>query len=377
MERLAFVDGLRGLAICAVIYHHVFGAFTPPGFHFVDFYGLPLLPFAPLANGWLAVNLFFILSGLVLYAPYASNERSVESWADVLDFLRRRARRLLPLYYLVSLVSFVFFLGPEQRSLDQFIHLIAATFNFTKATYFPAYNLVLWSLGLEIWFSLVFPALVLLSSRFGISRVFAATACSSLAVRLWGHGHGAYYESNPVLNFVKDSFAGRLDDFVLGMLLAALFEAMRSGLLPRLARNLDAYRIPSILLGVALCHTTAACWDGMRLGWLTSALVPVTNNIFQLGCLFLIAPLLTSNLRGSSSPLLLGFVPIRLLGMMSYSLYVWHAPAIVQIIGSKYTPERIATYFALIFMVSILSYRYVEFGHVRSWQSVFGSLRTR
>ncbi len=64
--RLAEINGLRGIAILAVVWHHLSFALVPTPPHL---WGMPTEPV--LWNGWMGVNLFFILSGFVLYLPYA------------------------------------------------------------------------------------------------------------------------------------------------------------------------------------------------------------------------------------------------------------------------------------------------------------------
>src|SRR5580700_65219 len=97
--QLAAISGLRGVAIALVIFYHVLaGGVTPQALN-VSLFGvtLSLSPF--LTNGWTGVNLFFVLSGFVLFLPYAQHRRSMATLGDRLRFYRRRAWRLLPLFY--------------------------------------------------------------------------------------------------------------------------------------------------------------------------------------------------------------------------------------------------------------------------------------
>src|SRR5690242_8532584 len=106
-QRLSFINGLRGVALLGVVLHHSF-------FHRFR-YGLETGRLGPLevlgSSGWLGVNLFFFLSGFVLYYPYLLGRRRMESLADVRWFLRHRAERLLPLYLFIGVLGLVLISG--------------------------------------------------------------------------------------------------------------------------------------------------------------------------------------------------------------------------------------------------------------------------
>jgi uncharacterized membrane protein len=64
------IDGLRGVAICAVIFQHAFSHGISHALVATGVVGFPYL----LDNGWMGVSLFFILSGFVLSLPYTGAE---------------------------------------------------------------------------------------------------------------------------------------------------------------------------------------------------------------------------------------------------------------------------------------------------------------
>jgi len=138
------INGFRGLAICAVIFYHQFSvplAALHPALFGID------LKFI-YASGWLGVNLFFILSGMVLYLPYSVKRRHFTSWADVISFYKHRALRLLPAYYLVTIAESVF---SGRQPFDTGAHtaetitLLTLTFPFAPSTFSPSTNWALWS----------------------------------------------------------------------------------------------------------------------------------------------------------------------------------------------------------------------------------------
>ena len=154
------IDGLRAVAILAVLLNHL---------------GPAVLP-----GGYLGVDVFFVISGFVITASLAS--RPAASLSDLLlGFYARRIRRLLPALLLFVLVAATalclvnpdpgLMLGVGWRSLFGVSNLIL---HKLAVEYFrPAIGLNpfahTWSLGVEEQFYLLFPLLVWLSgfARFG------------------------------------------------------------------------------------------------------------------------------------------------------------------------------------------------------------------
>jgi len=151
--RLGFINGLRGFAILAVVYHHFFSRFTPKSLGAIDIGGLSVSPYTPLFNGWLGVNLFFVLSGFVLALPYFDGRRDFSKPGHTRWFYKQRAHRLLPLYYFSVIIAMILArrITMADEPFRDLLLMATVTFNFNEATYSPVYNWVLWSLGLEVW----------------------------------------------------------------------------------------------------------------------------------------------------------------------------------------------------------------------------------
>jgi len=369
--KLAVINGLRGWAILAVIYHHACAAWlTPPGTGgFMAWNTIPVLPYTFLSNGWIGVNLFFVLSGFVLYLPYATAERHLRTRSEWAAFYKHRARRLLPLYYTSVLIMWALYAPPYDLEgfLTTFLLMGAALFNFTVHSYQPAVNPVLWSLGLEIWFSALFPVVAVAALRWGAWRVLAVVAPVALAVRLVGAYYAAsFFYGNDLLNPVKDSLPGRLDDFVVGMALCALF--MRNpGLRWRTGRS-----VGMIVAGVACLFVAATAWDLVQLKLIPYTTTAFLNILVLVGLGFVLYALLRIDWRPVR-----WWVDNRLIqitGMMSYSLYVWHHKIVDSVYfaaGNRQTVLALVIIATLTALVALFSYRYIEFGHVRDVRKVF------
>src|ERR1700738_3160903 len=148
--KIGTVNGLRGLAILMVVLHHLFIPFTAQS---------PLHPgeidthsfFAAfITNASLGVDVFFVLSGFVLYLPYRTKRRSMERLADFFSFYWHRANRLLPLYYIVVLVTLSLHAKAPAGSQAWYLELgglLSTLFIFAAHGFMPPSNVVLWSVG--------------------------------------------------------------------------------------------------------------------------------------------------------------------------------------------------------------------------------------
>ena len=155
--RFPALDGLRGLACLLVLVNH-----TP----FIN-----ELPFAKM--GTLAVRIFFVLSGFLLYSGLIGADK-----LDLRGYYRRRAWRILPLYYVALLLGSIAY-WVTQKSLPTgniISHL------FFAHTFKPEWALApmptAWSLGAEGQFYALLPLLALAFRTETLPRLCAAIACA-------------------------------------------------------------------------------------------------------------------------------------------------------------------------------------------------------
>ncbi|UUY05045.1 acyltransferase [Svornostia abyssi] len=176
--RTRYLDGLRGLAALQVILHHTYLTVYPLD-QGVYPTGLTKLATSSMMISGLGVTVFIVLSG---YALSMSAHR--RGWAlpgGTMPFLRRRARRLLPVYYVVLAVSLVLgltVLSEETGAhwdisvpfsgLDVLGHLLVLQ-DVIGQPY--AINHPLWSIALTFHLYLLFPVLLACAVRWGIGRV--------------------------------------------------------------------------------------------------------------------------------------------------------------------------------------------------------------
>ncbi|MCA3269878.1 MAG: acyltransferase [Thalassospira sp.] len=286
------IDGLRALAVLAVILFHA---------------GFPAF-----SGGYAGVDVFFVISGYLitqlLLADHAAGRMSLRT------FYERRARRILPALFLVMAVSVPFaalWLMPEQllgffQSLVA-VSLFASNFLFWhNSGYFEAAAelkplLHTWSLSVEEQYYIVFPLILGVIWRYGQRRMVAALfgllllsfAASEIA---WRNGYA-------MLNFYLTPF--RAWELLIGSLTAALLFQRTAPRLPGAA-----------LLGLVMITASFVLYDKETPFPSVYALLPT------LGAALVLAFARADCAAGR----LLSLPPLRGIGLISYSAYLWHFP---------------------------------------------------
>lgn len=321
------IDGLRAFAVVAVVLYHVFPRWLPGGFAGVD--------------------VFFVISGFLITGQFTRRRLGFAS------FYARRVRRLVPSLLCVLLATVLagsFILLPKELSalgLDCFAGatFLSNFFSWQAQGYFDRSAslkplLHLWSLGVEEQFYLLWPALLVMAQRVSLSlpRLVSVTFGASFVFGLFCAFH------SPETDFYWP--LARIWEFMLGATLIASadgFSRLHSG-----GRNLCS------LSGLA-CLLIAAF--ELSPDWFfptPTALLPAvgTNLLIAAGPETWIARRILS------------FRPLRLLGLISYPLYLWHWPLIAyeHIVHGVSHVHRSTGYaiIALSVLLAALTYRFVE-----------------
>jgi peptidoglycan/LPS O-acetylase OafA/YrhL len=166
------LDGLRGLAMLLVFLYHV--VIYPPWRR-------------PFALGWVGIELFFVLSGFLITGLIVDSEGETNR---LRNFYVRRALRILPLYYLVLAILYVWLWiqgGPlSERVLGQQAWFWGLQQNLLMAYdgwYKPLYFAHFWSLAHEIQFYAVWPLLLVALGPRRALWASAGIAVGSCALR--------------------------------------------------------------------------------------------------------------------------------------------------------------------------------------------------
>ncbi len=153
--RVAALDGLRVLAAFAVLVTHVGG---PTGFEFT---GSPAS--WVVSRGDVGVPIFFALSGLLLYRPWARAVLLAGAGPPAAPTFWRRALRILPAYWLVVIIALLTLSPSHTRAASAWVQYLLLLQNYNLHPWWDgtgANGLAqMWSLVVEVSFYLILPLL--------------------------------------------------------------------------------------------------------------------------------------------------------------------------------------------------------------------------
>jgi peptidoglycan/LPS O-acetylase OafA/YrhL len=329
------LDGVRGVAIALVVSWHAFG--WP-------------------ARGFLGVQMFFVLSGFLITTLLLQEWHRTGS-ISLPSFYRRRALRLLPALAALLITYAVVqaareALNPGALDLSTALKgaLIGAFYitNIAQAAgvVLPVALNHLWSLAAEEQFYLLWPFALAAALRRGVPRrvmtagltiAIVLVALQRLYVSL-GDASRARLHYGPDVSF---------DAILVGCLLGIWFAA---GEAPRALRSARAVRLAVFpALAVVLLSVVVVGTDSKPAYW--GALLP-----FSIASGLVIWALMTRRARWLERAL--GVRPLVALGVISYSLYLWHPIVIWS--GSRLAGLPTAVGAALAVAVATGSYVFVE-----------------
>lgn len=292
------IDGLRAVAVVPVVLFHA---------------GV-----SQVSGGFVGVDIFFVISGYLITALIVGELR--EGRFSLATFYERRIRRIFPALFAVlaacMILALILFMPLDlmrfSRSLVPTAFFVSNIFFYRGSGYFVASPDTLpllhtWSLAIEEQFYIVFPVALLFAFRWGGQRwiwlVFIAFVLS-LAASIW------VTAVNPDAAFFLAPM--RVWELMLGALLA-------SGVLPRIKsqvlREVAAFLGLGLIAYAVFSFSNATPFPG------ASALVP---------CLGAALLIYAGEEAGTSIvSRALSLWPVVFVGLISYSLYLWHWPLLV------------------------------------------------
>ena len=345
------IDGLRAIAVLLVIVFHLAPTLFP--------------------NGFVGVDLFFVISGFVVTRSVMNHDN--DSLAQgALAFWRRRITRIYPallVCVLLTLAAFLLVMPPFP--LDSYNRIIrTAVFSLVGASNLYLYRehtdyfvsdqyfnpfIHTWSLGVEEQFYLLF-SVIFLIVPLGARRLIAgSTAALQTRIRL------GLLVLLTVISAIFLAFASRRDPIAAYYLLQFRFCELGVGSLlaylaapgPALQRPRRSRMAPE---GVRLLALALLVWLILAPGGANP------TGAIALAALAGAALVGIPPLAGAPATGLLTWRPVRQIGLLSYSLYLWHWPVFVLFdltVGLR-TPVQIAGALLLVLALASASYYAVE-----------------
>lgn len=354
ISRLPGLDGLRGIAVLAVIIYHA--------------------DISALAGGFLGVDVFFVLSGFLI-TNLLLEELTRTNTIDRANFYLRRIRRLLPALLLVLLasvlVSGLFVMDAAyqvRRDLPWAITFVLNwSYLFFEQSYFvnisrPPLLQHLWSLSIEEQFYVIWPLLVIGLYKLPLGRItprqkiFVVSLFLALASTAWmiylSISNGFPLPNDPSrVYFGTDTHAMGL---LIGCATAALWRSER--LSPRLTPD----------RATAMNGLGVLCLAGIAYFFI---FVSELNEWLYRGG-FLVLSIITAVLiviiahPGLKFGAQLGNPILKWFGDRSYGIYLWHWPVFVLLrtgIDVQWPePVIFIAKIAIVLVISDFSYRFVE-----------------
>jgi peptidoglycan/LPS O-acetylase OafA/YrhL len=292
-----------------------------------------------LAHLNIGVAIFFLISGFLLYRPFIASRSSTAAPPRIGDYVKRRLLRIYPAYWLV-LITLLVLKGRSAVGGANLWSMFSLTQNL------PIYNgpgcslnscdfSQTWSLGAELSFYVTLPLLVVVVERltrgFELRRWVAAQVAllGSLSAISIALEFGVFY---PDPDWVAWTVTGTFFWFALGMGMAvASVAALQWGSAQRLRQWLGAH-------GPLLWAAATASYVGLCLIVSSDTFVQpawqalVTHVAYGLVGLLLLAPVIFSDGRRRVPQRVLTVPAVAWLGLISYGVFLWHAPVLLAIV---------------------------------------------
>ena len=340
-RRLAGIEGLRAAAALSVLAYHV-GLMSSDKVHAGPI-GQIILPL--LGQG---LPLFFVLSGFLLFRPFAVSILQGRELPSFRRYARNRVLRIYPAYLVIFCVT-SFIMGC--------VYLVGSTHGFgsdnigriTDPAKFIANALLLhmfipqfvmsglpvaWSLTAEITFYVAVPIMALVAAvlvRRGVPKMLALTTAPTVLIAIglgtsfWGHVAAENLDHGQLIDFafgqtwtavLLRSFLGQADLFGYGIAAALVVVVLD---------DIGVKNVP----GRAKLLLLIAAGVSLLIG--AAGTMPYLSNFAGVAsALLLLAVVLPSSRDDGANRLaaLLEWTPIRFVGLISYSIYLWHLPII-------------------------------------------------
>ena len=334
------LDGLRAISVGMVILSHFMG------FSNLSTHGLVHTVLSVAGQGGLGVSTFFVISGFLI-TTLLLNELDHHGDINLRRFYFRRSLRIFPPYYVyLAVAALVGYLALHPIPVHAFIAAAAYVSNYYPYIYSQPGSTGwavghTWSLSVEEQFYLFWPLLLVMFARKSALKCGLGIMVVAPILRLLTYCLLPIYgEEEQWLRLFHTS----IDILMAGCMLAFLVRR------PDFKERVQRYFNPAIL-GVAVAYLLLANFILRRAPSWFEALFGVTLTTLSIAILLLYVVIRHESPAGR----VLNWAPLRHVGMISYSLYLWQQ----MFLGPFHEPSRLSMVFAA-FACAELSYWVVE-----------------
>lgn len=307
--RIETLEGIRGLAILLVLFHHTLVLFT--GLNVKNQFEHQILLWGYGAAA--GVDLFFILSGFLI-TRLLLKAKGFKNYFK--NFYIRRTLRIFPLYYLYLCFAFFvlpafpkFFYPPFMDLSDSgwywaYLSNFRMFFDKTIPTYYLSHT---WSLAIEEQFYLFWPFIIAVFPVKTLKKVLPLIIILSALVRFYIEGTGATAWQTRIFTF------GRLDILALGGFLAILYE--------------EKFFDPAKSMKIKMTAAAACFFLMSALSYVPNVYTGLKESFFALKASVFFTALMLFALASSEKSIthkILSFKLFTLFGKYSYSIYLFH-----------------------------------------------------
>jgi peptidoglycan/LPS O-acetylase OafA/YrhL len=321
-QRNLSLDGLRGVAVLLVVFHH---------------HGL-------LKPGWVGVDLFFVLSGFLITGILRRTLNNRSYWKE---FWIKRATRILPPFLVLLCLATVFSDVPAKL-----LPLFLVTLADVVAVTHPSIETTrpLWSLAVEEHFYLLWPIAVRYLNRRRLIQLLAIMLVAEPALRFFTSSLG-----HTEWDFIYFLTPFRLDGIMMGSLLALMLESNQT------EKTLQRISLPLCALTIAFYFVVRACLGhSFTRGGNSPVYNALSYFVISLGAFGLIA-YVSLHPHGLAARAL-SWRPLIWVGQLSYGVYLYHVFLRDRVMRITHIPIgwAILETVPLTLLVSWLSFRYME-----------------
>jgi peptidoglycan/LPS O-acetylase OafA/YrhL len=339
--RFPLFDSLRAIAALGVLEYHLWYTLGGSGALSADRWGPQLA---------VGVTVFFLISGFLLYRPFVRARFAGDPPPAVGGYAIRRVLRIVPAYW-VALALAALYLGISRPGAVDWLYDYGFAMVYDHGALIRSQQVgplgQAWTLGVEMSFYVALPIWAFLVRR-APSRTTARFLASELVPLL------AIFVLGVVWNFTEwDSSHGLVvftpsaatlpsyaDQFALGMALAVASVVLFGGERQSRAVRVVVRRpwIPWAAAGIAF---VALCAVGERSD--SAGAEPVRHLIRSAFALGLLLPAVFGDDAGGAARRLLADRRLQWLGLISYSIYLWHLPVLTALASKAHLDDRIGS----------------------------------